>query len=652
MNSPYKRLKNASSVRFLLVTPTASPSLESIVFSAFQPSKAEFEYELVEHDLGDVFRDTWNWSVRFTAVSYAWGSAPRSRHFRLRDGSSIIITPGLESAISKISAHALGPSSQVNSDSWARIWIDQICIDQENFEERQQQVSLMRNLYEKATGLIIWLGDGDIYSRRVVEMVRTVGRLIGQDAPKAAQRAGLEKLLGAEPEDHPRVSPKTSFSTLSAHSPRLARPQDQETSYETSLMKFFDRSWFGRAWTFQEAVLPRKPEFLVGGDAFSMQHLLSTVEAIGSARMARMVYRARQDVKTAAFGYQSLLAIEATRYQISGEQSVREFLHFVSELAPYYKTTDPRDLCYAFLGFQKNSTIDIRPDYSVSTEEVYVRTAKAIVDGSRSLELFGVLHRGPAEVLTKSIPSWAPDWSAEPLAVPLHASHISTYFSASRKYDYSAVPNGLAAEGKVIDTVSSVFETNHFRHPPTQNFDIRDLEINNLFDLNRLVSALSRKLPKYNDAVSRRRILRAILADGANPGAAENILQREACYGLADWRIDELLQAYDLWKAIQENTDKHAYYEAKLNAEALLAYSGVIKNRGLIATQKSRLGITSTSVKVGDLVAVLHGSRTPIILRPASGSEYVVVGQAYVEGVMKGEAVDWKENEADTFVLA
>ena len=647
MDSPYKRLKNASSVRLLLVTPKASPSLESRVFSAFQPSKAKLEYALVEHDLEDVAWDSWNWSVRFTAVSYAWGSAPRSRDFRLRDGSSIIITPGLESAISKISAHAL------KSNSPARIWIDQICIDQENFEERQQQVSLMRRLYEKATGLIIWLGDGDLYSRRVVEMVRTVGRLIGQDASKAAQRAGLEKLLGAEPEDHPRDFTKTWFSSLSAYSPWLARSQDQQNpSYETSLMKFFDRSWFGRAWTFQEAVLPRTGEFLVGEDAFGMQSLLFTVEAIGSARMARMVYRARQDVKTAAFGYQSLLAVEATRYQISGEQSVREFLHFVSELAPYYKTTDPRDLCYAFLGFQKNSRIDIRPDYSVSTEEVYVRTAKAIVDGSRSLELFGVLHRGPAEVLTKSIPSWVPDWSAEPLAVPLHVSHISTYFSASREYDYSAVPNGLAAKGKVIDTICSVFETNHFRHPPTQNFDIRDLEINSLFDLNGLVSALSQNLPKFKDAISRRRILRAILADGANPGAVENILQREARYGLADWRIEELLQAYDLWKAIQENTDNHTFYEAKLNAEALLAYSGVIKNRSLIATQKSRLGIASTSVKVGDLVAVLHGSRTPIILRPASGSEYVVIGQAYIEGVMKGEAVDWKENEADTFVLA
>lgn len=105
----------------------------------------------------------------------------------------------------------------------------------------------MRNLYEKAVSLIIWLGGSDVHSGRVVAMVRTVGRLIGEDATKAAQRAGLEELLGSEFEDPSRRIIVSRFSTMSAPIPRLPKTQDRINSYEESLMTFFDRSWSARS---------------------------------------------------------------------------------------------------------------------------------------------------------------------------------------------------------------------------------------------------------------------------------------------------------------------------------------------------------------------------------------------------------------------
>jgi type II secretory pathway predicted ATPase ExeA len=38
------------------------------------------------------------------------------------------------------------------------IWIDSICIDQQNFEERSQQVRLVRQIYSSAKSVNIWLG--------------------------------------------------------------------------------------------------------------------------------------------------------------------------------------------------------------------------------------------------------------------------------------------------------------------------------------------------------------------------------------------------------------------------------------------------------------------------------------------------------------
>jgi len=40
------------------------------------------------------------------------------------------------------------------------MWIDAICIDQSNVEERGSQVQQMRRIFEEAAPTVIWLGDG------------------------------------------------------------------------------------------------------------------------------------------------------------------------------------------------------------------------------------------------------------------------------------------------------------------------------------------------------------------------------------------------------------------------------------------------------------------------------------------------------------
>ncbi|KAH7364025.1 heterokaryon incompatibility protein-domain-containing protein [Rhexocercosporidium sp. MPI-PUGE-AT-0058] len=44
------------------------------------------------------------------------------------------------------------------------LWIDAVCIDQNNIEERGQQVSLMFEIYTKASVVIAWLGGEDEYT--------------------------------------------------------------------------------------------------------------------------------------------------------------------------------------------------------------------------------------------------------------------------------------------------------------------------------------------------------------------------------------------------------------------------------------------------------------------------------------------------------
>jgi hypothetical protein len=65
----------------------------------------------------------------------------------------------------------------------------------------------------------------------------------------------------------------------------------------------------------------------------------------------------------------------------------------------------------------------------------------------------------------------------------------------------------------------------------------------------------------------------------------------------------------------------------------------------------TRLGFACKPVLRNDLVYIIHGSKTPVILR-RSGEIFVFFEQCYLEDAMPGEAVTLKEGEADTFLLS
>lgn len=66
-----------------------------------------------------------------------------------------------------------------------------------------------------------------------------------------------------------------------------------------------------------------------------------------------------------------------------------------------------------------------------------------------------------------------------------------------------------------------------------------------------------------------------------------------------------------------------------------------LHNRCFFTTEKGCVGIGPRSMQKSDLVAVLYGSRVPIVLRKCGPTGvYTMVGAAYVHGIMSGEAFD------------
>jgi hypothetical protein len=137
--------------------------------------------------------------IGYIALSYTWGSLPRCRKLYLENGTRwILITPTLEAALPKIVFAAANLHILRIVPGRTYLWIDQICIDQDNMEERELQVSLMKEIYSQALGGLIWLGEEDDHSRIAVQAIQTVTRLARDNYPKQRQREELLRSLRAE----------------------------------------------------------------------------------------------------------------------------------------------------------------------------------------------------------------------------------------------------------------------------------------------------------------------------------------------------------------------------------------------------------------------------------------------------------------------
>ena len=105
-------------------------------------------------------------NIRFTAVelaevplfetlSYVWGV---KRHYRVNcERASMVVRQNLYDALQALRS----------TDETRVFWIDALCIDQDNLEERTQQVGMMREIYAASERTTIWLGTNAASSETI-----------------------------------------------------------------------------------------------------------------------------------------------------------------------------------------------------------------------------------------------------------------------------------------------------------------------------------------------------------------------------------------------------------------------------------------------------------------------------------------------------
>ncbi|KAH6982651.1 heterokaryon incompatibility protein-domain-containing protein [Ilyonectria destructans] len=137
----------------------------------------------------------------YEALSYTWGS-PLNKQKILMDGTPFQVTGNLFAALQHLrNPTSLRENVPVRHQASHRLlWIDAICINQEDIDERNFQVRLMWHIYAIAGQVSVWLGEEADDSAVAMEMIRLLAKNYDIQMTKAIERIRKEEELARDVE--------------------------------------------------------------------------------------------------------------------------------------------------------------------------------------------------------------------------------------------------------------------------------------------------------------------------------------------------------------------------------------------------------------------------------------------------------------------
>ncbi|KAF7559809.1 hypothetical protein G7046_g4351 [Stylonectria norvegica] len=366
------------------------------------------------------------------AVSYVWGD--NERVHRIYAGKAIIthvpdsITIHMAPS-EKLSGYMLVTDNlrqllqAVRSkDSYIPLWVDSMCINQNDIAEKTSQVQQMTSFYGVASCTIIYLGEHDRTMQMAFVAIQVLAAMANWETEKLPRflSSGWPTTLRHKEMIYKNYPPRIGPETWQEHDPWEA------------FMAFLRLPWFHRMWIMQEVVISRNPVIVTSSSILSWDTLLEACRVVERGNM--------HEVDAGRVHINIPLHLEMQR------QSLRNFIT-ASEKGPVpddselmremveknhflvlqvrtrgCRATDPRDHVFAILGIAKGGG-DYLPkaDYSLSLVEVYVRISYAWYKNQnrRPLTWLSCVN---GSYDAADLPSWAPDWRRSWDILPLYAS--------------------------------------------------------------------------------------------------------------------------------------------------------------------------------------------------------------------------------------
>ncbi|KAF4983866.1 hypothetical protein FZEAL_807 [Fusarium zealandicum] len=401
----------------------------------------------------------------YKALSYTWGTSQRPSSLDI-SGTSFPITSALDAALRYIRSR----------QEPIVLWVDQICIDQENSAEKEAQVLLMSDVYTKAEQVLVWLGPEADRSDKLMDMWQNVGQ--------RARDLGIEEYFTRE-----RMLELQAVMADPLLEHALARPChgliDMASPWFEDLLHAIvhwnERPWFHRVWTVQELCLCSNTVFICGYKTVQVELVWLACTVMSAATRKSIRSHPHTDTEFMELAYKAechrtgpLMSIQHRRQNFSKNLGTGdELFHLFRKLFVEGDTmaTRNRDRIYGLLGLAIDSEkLGIKPDYtSDDPSTIFTSVARRMIQSGR-VEMLS-FSQFPKEDGLKHLPSWVPDW--RPMLVPSYytitesAENHLLAASGDKKVHVETVQDSdvLGIGGYLVDTVEEVGETWHYGDP-------------------------------------------------------------------------------------------------------------------------------------------------------------------------------------------
>jgi hypothetical protein len=575
----------------------------------------------------------------YTALSYVWGVPVFDEAIRFAD-KTVTISSSLAAALYRLRS----------TEHSVFLWIDQVCINQLDISEKQRQIPLMGLIYTNATNTVIWLGDeeGQAPSLALGTMEFVYARL---------QMSDVE------------ITPK-DFA-------RLDFPPPDHRAWRT-VQQLLQRPWLSRLWVIQEAVLSRNL-FVKCGDAVASWDDLAAwcyVWQICGLIQWLQKHDQHDHESTETFhnrrrlppGGSIINSLQSDRLQ---NQMLSETEYLLNSLVRtrYAQAADPKDKIYGVLGIVNSNII---PDYSPT------RTARDVYHEACVTQIPEYIYEmlSCVDHDTSLVPSWVPDWSTDRVTRALgYSTKARTLYRAGwRVVTESTVFTGrpgkvelsedklqVTLSGITFDIVTTIGDV--MEDP---NIDIDDFLVGNrswasnvqlvkdTYDQN--------EYPASNVSIYDA-FWHTLVAGRDGSGTVAPSQEHSNVFSLildtTTGKMPSLPgQTYSPRRQKGHFTinSLRTRKPAKTLEDLRTAIRSALTMRRFGITAKGYFALVPRGTHEGDEIVVFEKACIPFVVRKVNsdgrdGQKYLLLGEAYVHGIMQGEVMDMADSVLEDITL-
>ena len=521
---------------------------------------------------------------KYEALSYAWGESdtPEAIYVGQKGDVTMAVTRSLYQALPYLR----------HRDQRRVLWVDAICVDQQNWKERGLQVERMGDIYSLADRVIVWLGPEDSTSVHAIQFLRTIASKVEVDWITSTM-----KPLSQDDADWVDVNKAHTFSKREVF----------------AIYALVMRPWFERLWVQQEIHANRTAVLICGLDTLSWQEFRQAFFCFYNK------WRFDKDEIIPYPGFSARIVLISRMINEGGYLTLGELI----ERSQQCKCSDPRDRVYGVLDMLKTfeGHANIKPDYTKTVSQVYRDVVTSILDHTDKISILGhcEMQEHPLESSDSlQLPSWVPNWTIPNSTNRMYSGHASGNSNAETSYD---------------NDVLKIMGTHVARISHVQKFMCDSSK-----DLIRAIQNFSQKfLPDIKSA------------SYVSGGSKIDAYCRSLCDNYFD---DQYIPAQAFMPGFQRSrewlsgilsppeTGIATDADVAIGCRDYLAQVWRFCNeRSLLTTEEGYIGLAPRAAKPGDRVCVLLGSDSPFLLHPTGNNQYQLVGNCYAHGIMSGEAL-------------